>query len=50
MTAALIVIPGVSYFIASLLYAKQGNWPLAVVYLGYFLGNGGLLWLDLQMR
>lgn len=50
MTAVLVIIPGISYALASFLYASKANWPLAVTYAGYFAGNVGLLMLDLQAR
>lgn len=46
MTAALIIVPGLCYAMAAVLYGKQGNWPLVIIYAGYALANGGLLWLD----
>ena len=48
-TAALIIIPGVAYLLAAILYAKQGNWPLVVVYWHYAGANAGLWWLDRLM-
>lgn len=50
MTAALVIIPGLCYLLASLVYASQKNLPLSVVYFGYFIGNVGLLWLDLTLK
>jgi hypothetical protein len=46
MTAALIIIPGVCYAIASVMYGKQGNWGLAIVYSGYAWANWGLFIVD----
>lgn len=48
MTAVLVIVPGISYALASFLYASKANWPLAVTYAGYFIGNCGLLLLDLK--
>jgi hypothetical protein len=48
VTFALILIPTLCYGIASLTYAWQRNWPLAVVYAGYAFANTGLLALDLK--
>lgn len=48
MTAALIVVPGLCYALASALYGSKGNWPLAIVYFGYAVANVGLLWIDLK--
>lgn len=51
MTFALILVPTACYACAACLYAWQANWPLAIVYSGYFWANLGLLWLDqLQAR
>lgn len=50
MTAALILVPGLCYGLACGLYAVKGNWPLAIVYFGYAVANGGLLWLDLNLK
>ena len=46
MTGLLIIVPGLCYFLASILYANQSNWPLSIVYLGYSIGNVGLWMLD----
>jgi hypothetical protein len=48
-TSALIIIPGLCYAAASLIYAQQKNWPLVVVYSGYAWANAGLWWLDKMM-
>ena len=32
------------------MYAKQSNWPLCTTYLGYCLGNCGLLALELAQK
>jgi hypothetical protein len=50
VTAVLVIIPGICYALASVLYGREGNWPLSVVYAGYFIGNCGLLWLDLTLK
>ena len=46
LTGALIVIPGVCYALASLIYAYQQQWPTAIIYSGYAWANVGLWWLD----
>jgi hypothetical protein len=45
----LLLVPTVAYIAASVSYGVQGNWPLSIVYLGYSIGNVGLLWLDRVM-
>lgn len=45
-TFLFILIPAVCYGAAAFLYFLSGNYPLAVTYFGYLLGNIGLLWLD----
>ncbi len=49
LTAALIIIPGVCYLLAALIYAYQQSWPMAIVYSGYAWANAGLWWLDRVM-
>jgi hypothetical protein len=46
LTGALIVIPGVCYALASLIYLYQKQWPMAIVYWHYAGANAGLYWLD----
>ena len=46
-TALMIIVPAICYGAAAWMYGQQGNWPLAVVYFGYLVANGGLLALDL---
>ena len=46
LTGALIVIPGVCYALASLIYAYQQQWPMSVVYAGYSFSNYGLFLID----
>ena len=46
MTFYLIIIPTVCYAVASIMYAWQNQWPLAITYSGYSWANLGLLWLD----
>jgi len=48
-TAALIVIPGICYAVAACIYALNKNWPLAIVYSGYFWAQCGLVYLDRVM-
>lgn len=45
-TAALVIVPGVCYALAALIYSYQGNWPMAIVFSGYSFSNCGLWWLD----
>lgn len=45
----LILIPAACYSLACVSYGIQGNWPLAITYVGYAIGNVGLLWLDRLM-
>ena len=42
----LILIPAISYTLASGAYAWQGNWPLTIMYSGYAWAAVGALWLD----
>ena len=44
----LIAIPTACYAAAAVVYGVKGNWPLAVVYVGYAFANTGLLALDLS--
>lgn len=46
MTAILLLIPTGCYFLAAILYAKQGNWGLCITYSGYSAANIGLLIVD----
>lgn len=46
ITGALIIVPGVCYATAALIYAWHHQWPLSIVYAGYAIGNAGLWWLD----
>jgi len=48
LTSWLVIIPGACYLAASIVYAFKMQMPLSVVYFGYFLGNCGLLLLDLR--
>jgi hypothetical protein len=48
-TAALIIIPGVAYLLAAILYGWQGKWPQCITFAGYAFSNIGLLWLDRLM-
>ncbi len=49
LTAALILIPGVCYLLAALIYAWQRQWPMAIIYWHYAGANAGLFWLDKVM-
>ena len=44
----LICVPTLCYLAAAGVYATKGNWPLAITYFGYTIGNLGLLALDLR--
>ena len=44
----LLLVPTIAYLAASMVYGSRGNWPMAVVYGGYFAANIGLLALDWQ--
>lgn len=44
----LLCVPTVAYLLAGIVYGVNGKWPMAVVYLGYFAANCGLLALDLK--
>jgi hypothetical protein len=46
----LLLVPTIAYGLAAGVYASQKNWPLAVVYAGYFCANWGLIALDLQAK
>lgn len=50
MTAALVIVPGLCYMAASVLYGMKANWPLSIMYAGYAFANCGALWLDLSQR
>lgn len=50
MTFWLILIPTLCYSSAAAMYAWQNNWPLAITYSGYAIGNIGLMWLDRLMK
>jgi hypothetical protein len=45
----LILTPTLCYAAAAVVYGAKGNWPLAVTYSGYFIGNLGLLALDVHL-
>jgi hypothetical protein len=42
----LVLVPAVSYTLASGAYVYQRNWPLAIMYSGYAWAAVGALWLD----
>ena len=50
MTSALIIIPGLCYLAASIIYLWQNNWPMAIIYSGYAWANAGLWWMDSKMH
>lgn len=45
----LVLVPAVSYALATLAYAYQRNWPLVIMYSGYAWAACGALWLDRLM-
>lgn len=45
----LVLVPAVSYALATLAYAYQRNWPLVIMYSGYSWAACGALWLDRLM-
>jgi hypothetical protein len=42
----LLLVPTIAYLLAAASYGFHRNWPMAVVYFGYFMANCGLLALD----
>jgi hypothetical protein len=45
----LLLCPTICYGLASVVYGMQRNWAMAIVYLGYFIGNIGLLAVDIRL-
>lgn len=45
----LLLIPAIAYLLATMAYASQKNWPLAIMYSGYAWAACGALWLDRLM-